>query len=68
MDVSDIKSLFAEVKKRMDAQLDHVRRELAGVARAEGLTAEEAFDAVQDAFQTFRNQERQGDHGDKGRD
>jgi len=31
MDVSDIKSLFAEVKKRMDAQLDHVRRELAGV-------------------------------------
>ena len=31
MDVSDIKSLFAEVKKRMDTQLDHVRRELAGV-------------------------------------
>jgi RNA polymerase sigma-70 factor (ECF subfamily) len=29
------------------------RRELAGVARSEGLTAEEAFDAVQDAFQTF---------------
>ncbi len=29
------------------------RRELAGVARAEGLTAEEAFDAVQDAFQRF---------------
>jgi RNA polymerase sigma-70 factor (ECF subfamily) len=29
------------------------RRELAGVARAEGSTAEEAFDAVQDAFQTF---------------
>jgi RNA polymerase sigma-70 factor, ECF subfamily len=29
------------------------RGELAGVARAEGLTAEEAFDAVQDAFQTF---------------
>ena len=29
------------------------RRELAGVARAEGLTAEDAFDAVQDAFQTF---------------
>ncbi|HEY7373393.1 MAG TPA: sigma-70 family RNA polymerase sigma factor [Polyangia bacterium] len=29
------------------------RRELAGVARAEGLDAEEAFDAVQDAFQTF---------------
>src|SRR4051794_3506906 len=29
------------------------RGELAGVARAEGLTAEDAFDAVQDAFQTF---------------
>ena len=29
------------------------RRELAGIARAEGLTAEDAFDAVQDAFQTF---------------
>lgn len=35
-------------------QLVHRHRsELAGVARAEGLTAEEAFDAVQDAFQTF---------------
>ena len=31
MDVSDLKSLFAEVKKRMDAQIEHVRRELAGV-------------------------------------
>jgi ribosome recycling factor len=31
MDVSDIKSLFAEVKKRMDAQIEHVRRELGGV-------------------------------------
>jgi len=31
MDVSDLKSLSAEVKKRMDAQLDHVRRELGGV-------------------------------------
>jgi ribosome recycling factor len=31
MDVSDLKGLFGEVKKRMDAQLDHVRRELAGV-------------------------------------
>jgi RNA polymerase sigma factor (sigma-70 family) len=29
------------------------RRELAAVARSEGLTAEDAFDAVQDAFQTF---------------
>jgi RNA polymerase sigma-70 factor (ECF subfamily) len=39
---------------RWVGQLVHKhRRELAGVARAEGLTAEEAFDAVQDAFQTF---------------
>jgi ribosome recycling factor len=31
MDVSDLKGLFAEVKKRMDAQIEHVRRELGGV-------------------------------------
>ncbi len=31
MDVSDIKSLHTEVKKRMDAVLDHLRRELTGV-------------------------------------
>jgi ribosome recycling factor len=31
MDVSDLKSLNVEVKKRMDAQLEHVRRELAGI-------------------------------------
>src|SRR5918994_5258654 len=31
MGVSDLKTLSAEVKKRMDAQLEHVRRELAGV-------------------------------------
>jgi ribosome recycling factor len=31
MDVTDLKGLFAEIKKRMDAQLDHVRRELGGV-------------------------------------
>jgi ribosome recycling factor len=31
MDVSDLKSLFAEVKKRMDGQIEHVRRELGGV-------------------------------------
>ena len=31
MDVSDLKGLFGEVKKRMDVQLDHVRRELSGV-------------------------------------
>jgi ribosome recycling factor len=31
MDVSDLKGLFAEVRKRMEAQIDHVRRELGGV-------------------------------------
>ncbi|MEX1130243.1 MAG: ribosome recycling factor [Vicinamibacterales bacterium] len=31
MDVSDLKGLFGEVKKRMDEQIDHVRRELGGV-------------------------------------
>jgi ribosome recycling factor len=31
MDVTDIKGLNAEVKKRMDASLEHVRRELAGL-------------------------------------
>jgi ribosome recycling factor len=31
MDVNDLKGLFAEVKKRMDAMLDHLRKELAGV-------------------------------------
>ena len=31
MDVNDIKSLNAEVKKRMDGAVEHVRRELAGV-------------------------------------
>jgi ribosome recycling factor len=31
MDVSDLKGLFGEVKKRMEAQIEHVRRELAGV-------------------------------------
>jgi ribosome recycling factor len=31
MDVSDLKGLFAEVKKRMDGQLEFVRKELAGV-------------------------------------
>jgi ribosome recycling factor len=31
MDVSDLKGLFGEVKKRMDAQIDHVRRDLGGV-------------------------------------
>ena len=31
MDVSDLKGLYAEVRKGMDGQLEHVRRELAGV-------------------------------------
>jgi ribosome recycling factor len=31
MDVSDLKGLFAEVKKRMDAHVDFARKELAGV-------------------------------------
>jgi ribosome recycling factor len=31
MDASDLKTLFGEVKKRMDAQLEFVRKELAGV-------------------------------------
>ena len=31
MDVSDVKGLQAEVKKRMDGVLEHVRRELAGI-------------------------------------
>jgi ribosome recycling factor len=31
MDVNDLKGLNAEVKRRMDAAIDHVRRELAGL-------------------------------------
>ncbi len=31
MDATDLKSLSAEVKKRMDISLDHVRKELSGV-------------------------------------
>src|SRR5919199_3262956 len=31
MDVTDLKGLFAEVRKRMESQLEHVRRELGGV-------------------------------------
>lgn len=31
MDVSDLKGLSAEVRKRMDGQIEHVRRELTGV-------------------------------------
>jgi ribosome recycling factor len=31
MDVTDLKGLFAEVKKRMDGAIEHARREVAGV-------------------------------------
>jgi ribosome recycling factor len=31
MDVNDLKGLYGEVKKRMDAHIEHVRRELGGV-------------------------------------
>jgi ribosome recycling factor len=31
MDVSDLKGLFVEIKKRMDGQIEFVRKELAGV-------------------------------------
>lgn len=31
MDVNDLKELYAEAKKRMDGQIEHVRRDLAGV-------------------------------------
>ena len=39
MDVSDLKGLFAESKKRMDGQVEHVRRELAGVRTGRASTA-----------------------------
>src|SRR5690349_15423029 len=31
MDVSDLKGLYAETRKRMEGQIEHVRRDLAGV-------------------------------------
>ena len=31
MDVNDLKELYAEARKRMDGQIEHVRREMAGV-------------------------------------
>ncbi len=31
MDVNDLKELYAEARKRMDGQVEHVRREMAGV-------------------------------------
>ena len=39
MDVNDLKGLFAESKKRMDGQVEHVRRELAGVRTGRASTA-----------------------------
>jgi ribosome recycling factor len=45
MDVSDLKGLFAEVKKRMDAQIDFVRKELAGVRTGRATTG--LLDSVQ---------------------
>ena len=39
MDVNDLKGLFAEVNTRMDAALDHVKHELAGVRTGRASTA-----------------------------
>jgi ribosome recycling factor len=39
MDVNDLKGLYAESKKRMDGQVEHVRRELAGVRTGRASTA-----------------------------
>jgi ribosome recycling factor len=38
MDVNDLKSLSAEVKKRMDTSIEHVRKELAGVRTGRATT------------------------------
>jgi ribosome recycling factor len=38
MNVIDVKGLFAEVKKRMDGQIDFVRKELAGVRTGRATT------------------------------
>jgi ribosome recycling factor len=49
MDVSDLKGLFGEVKKRMDGHIEHVRRELAGVRT--GRASVNILDTVQvDAY------------------
>ncbi len=39
MDVSDLKGLFAEVNRRMDVQIEFVRKELAGVRTGRASTA-----------------------------
>lgn len=51
MDVSDLKELFVEVARRMDAQLEHVRREFGGVRT--GRASVTILDAVHvDAYGT----------------
>ena len=45
MDVNDLKSLSAEVKKRMDGAIEHVRKELSGVRT--GRAAVSLLDPVQ---------------------
>jgi ribosome recycling factor len=45
MDVNDLKGLFSEVQKRMDAGIDHVRKELAGVRT--GRASVSILDSVQ---------------------
>jgi ribosome recycling factor len=45
MNVSDVKGLFAEVKKRMDAQVEFVRKELAGVRTGRASTS--LLDSIQ---------------------
>jgi ribosome recycling factor len=45
MDVSDLKGLFGEVKTRMDAQIDFVRKEMAGVRTGRATTG--LLDSVQ---------------------
>ena len=39
MNANDLKTLFAEIKKRMDTHIDHVRKELAGVRTGRASTA-----------------------------
>jgi ribosome recycling factor len=52
MDVTDLKSLSAEVKKRMDITLDHVRKELSGVRT--GRASVSILDPVQvEAYGSF---------------
>ena len=49
MDVTDLKGLYAEVKKRMDAHIEFARKELAGVRTGRASTA--LLDSVQvDAY------------------